>query len=149
MKSLQKKKRYTEDLEHRAIALSRRNAELKEKIRALLIKLNSTPLPVPTHPQLPIAFPQPSSQPLPQRPAPIQQHINPPAIEDWPILPDAFLNDIVQPPLTPHIPQTHDLGDSFLLGIGAEQPAGQASEVFPEERISPASFDVPNMATTQ
>lgn len=39
MKSLQKKKRYTEDLEHRAIALATRNADLKEKIRGLLNQL--------------------------------------------------------------------------------------------------------------
>lgn len=43
MKSLQKKKRYTEDLEARARVLARRNAELKEKIRALLIRLNGVP----------------------------------------------------------------------------------------------------------
>jgi hypothetical protein len=40
MKSLQKKKRYTEDLEERASALHVRNAELKFKIRALLARLS-------------------------------------------------------------------------------------------------------------
>lgn len=46
MKSLQKKKRYTEDLEHKAVVLSKRNAELKEKIRGLVARLN-TQVPVP------------------------------------------------------------------------------------------------------
>ncbi|CAN8068984.1 unnamed protein product [Agarophyton chilense] len=39
MKSLQKKKRYTEDLEHRAVALASRNRELRDKIRLLLARL--------------------------------------------------------------------------------------------------------------
>lgn len=41
MKSLQKKKRYTQNLEHRAIALAARNNELRDKIRLLLDRLNS------------------------------------------------------------------------------------------------------------
>lgn len=40
MKSLQKKKRYTQNLEHKAVALAARNAELRNKIRVLLLRLN-------------------------------------------------------------------------------------------------------------
>lgn len=40
MKSLQKKKRYTQNLEHHAIALAKRNAELRDKIGVLLVRLN-------------------------------------------------------------------------------------------------------------
>lgn len=56
MKSLQKKKRYTQHLELRAVQLANRNAHLKHQIRAQLLRLQQmglfgplpTPNPIPT-----------------------------------------------------------------------------------------------------
>lgn len=69
MKSLLKKKRYTEDLEHRAIALSNRNAELKDKIRTLLARLQAmgivtSPSVGPYPPVIPTTSPFQRSLPL-------------------------------------------------------------------------------------
>lgn len=75
MKSLQKKKKYTQHLENRAAALAARNAELRDKIRLLLLRLNELNAPPPphSHPMPPTQMP-PSSYVSSQSRLTLSQH---------------------------------------------------------------------------
>ncbi|PXF40496.1 hypothetical protein BWQ96_09777 [Gracilariopsis chorda] len=88
MKSLQKKKRYTEDLEHRAVALATRNQELRDRIRVLLGRLQQMGIVAvpgvgvfsPSALQTPYPSVQPTATPAP--PPSASAPIVPP---DWPV----------------------------------------------------------------
>lgn len=84
------------------------------------------------------------------------------ATQEWPCLSDTFLDDGAPQPLLFESPQVvaptggddDDLGDSFFStalenegGGGGGQ--GGSMELFGEEKISAASFDMANLAVSQ
>lgn len=177
MKSLQKKKRYTEDLEMRARLLAGRNQELKDKIRGLLARLNA-----------PSATADDAAVGVERRPpmrvdaavqgagkhlaAPPLQHLQPPpppgveadvdvGPQDWADLGSGLADDEAD--------DDAELGESFMAPVGAglfnmnmgvlqmqptdsddfePSPPGVAV-LDPQEKLPQHPFDLARMACTQ
>lgn len=133
MKSLQKKKRYTEDLEHRALALASRNAELKEKIRLQLTRLQA--MGIVAVPGVGVFGGPPSFQ---------RPHITSFPADDW--LPD--FTPPANPPLPQQQPETFHFNPPVPV-TAPGQPLLSQGEPFVLDGDARQSYDLQHMTCTQ